>query len=164
MEHPQHLMISNVAFCMREFQKTNCIKYQCITNVQYLYDCAKINTALKIKAKAFIVVSLNDKTNTLTCVGGHLVVVSLNDNNTESIIDPSYDVFSLKNKLYFDNIKKLMDQYTDISKEAFKQSISDFLYFIKLAERINNGELVICDKQFYDSQADYIEDLFNKKV
>jgi hypothetical protein len=31
--------ISNIILSMREFQKKNCIKEQCVTNVQYLYDC-----------------------------------------------------------------------------------------------------------------------------
>ena len=33
---------------------------------------------------------------------------------------------------------------------------------MKLAEQINNGEFIICDKQFYNNQADYIEKLYSK--
>uniref|UniRef100_A0A6C0LE21 Uncharacterized protein n=1 Tax=viral metagenome TaxID=1070528 RepID=A0A6C0LE21_9ZZZZ len=154
--------ISNVVIGMREFQRINCIKNECVTNVQYLYDCFKINSASAIKAKPVIVVSIDDETQTFICVGGHLIIL-LDDN--ETIIDPSYDVFSLKNKSYYDNIKDLMDSFNNESKEILKQifqkSISKFLEFIKLADRINNGELVICDKKFYNNQADYIEKIVN---
>jgi hypothetical protein len=51
-----------------------------------------------------------------------------------------------------------------IFKEKFKKSISDFLDFIKLAERINNNEFLICDKKFYNDQADYIENLYSIKL
>jgi len=157
-------LISNVILCMRDFQEKNCIKKQCVTNTQYLYDCIRMNTSSKVKAKPVIVVSIDDELHTFLCVGGHLVIV-LDD---DTIIEPSYDIFSLKNKSYFDNIKDFMNSFDnksncmneELNKEftfMLKKSVGHFLNFIKLAERINNGELVICDKDFYNNQADYIE-------
>jgi hypothetical protein len=146
-------MISNIVLSMREFQKTHCIKEQCVTNAQYLYDCIKVNSLYNVKVKPVIVVSFDNVTKSVVCVGGHLIVV-LDD---ETIFEPSYDVFALKNKSYFDNIKMLMDSYDNELKTILKKSICYFIPFVKLAERINNGELVICDKDFYNNQADYID-------
>jgi len=158
-------MISNIARSMREFQKTNRITKQCLTNTQYLYSCIKSNTSCKVKVKAVLVVS--NKTNT-TKIIVHLVV-QLENKNVEGeamMLEPSYDVFSLKDKSYFDNIKDFMDTYShkfnDVFKDTFKKTISEFINFTKLAERINNGELLICDKKFYDDQADYIESIIKK--
>jgi hypothetical protein len=152
-------MISNTVRAMRDFQEKNCIKSQCMTNAQYLYDIIKHNSSRNVKVKPVIVVSIDYETETTTCVGGHLIV-ELDD---DTILEPSYDVFSLKNKSYFDNIKSLMDSYENelkiISelKSILKESISLFITFVKIAEQINNGELLINDKEFYDNQADYIE-------
>lgn len=149
------LIISKLVISMREFQKINCIKEQCVTNVQYLYDCIKMNNLynLKVKVKPVIVVSFDKETKTIICVGGHLIVES--DDGT--IFEPSYDIFRLKNKTYFYNIKNLMDSYDNELKTDIKTIICLFIRFVKLAEQINNGELVICDNEFYNNQADYIE-------
>lgn len=153
-------MISNIVISMREFQEKNCIRKQCVTNTQYLYDCIKMNTLSDVKVKPVIVLSTDKETSTFTMISGHLVVVLLDDN--ETIIDPSYDVFILQNKSYFDNIKDLMDNCDNETRQFVKKGISDFINFITLAERINNGECVICDKEFYNRQADYIENQYSK--
>jgi len=49
-----------------------------------------------------------------------------------------------------------------VNAKRCKKTISEFINFTKLAERINNGELLICDKKFYDNQADYIESIIKK--
>jgi hypothetical protein len=156
----EKFMFSNIVLSMMEFQKINNIKNQCVTNVQYLYDCVKMNhKSWNVKVKPVIVLSIDDnETKMLRFVSGHLIL--LLDNN-ETIIDPSYDVFSLKNKSYFDNVKDFLDNFDDNSKafikENLKKIICDFVDFAKLAERINNGELLICDEEFYNNQADYVE-------
>ena len=161
MELP--ILISNIIHSMREFQKENKIKTQCVTNTQYSYDIIKNNSSItNVKAKAVYVFSNDAETDTLHFVGGHLVVV-LDD---ETIIDPSYDVFCLKNKSYFDNIKDLMDNFDDKNKLNTKIDIrimvSQHIRFMKLAAQINRGELVFTDKKFYNDQADYIEKLYPK--
>jgi hypothetical protein len=109
--------IAKIIRSMREFQEKNGIKKQCVTNAQYLYDCIKINhSSANVKVKALMVISTDDYAETCTCVSGHLAIILVDD---ETLIDPSYDVFSLKNKSYFDNIKDLMDSFDD--KDSLKK-------------------------------------------
>ena len=72
------------------------------------------------------------------------------------IIDPSYDVHSLRNKYYFDNVKDFNNTFRG-SLSLPKDIITKFIRFIKYAEEINNGQLLVCDKEFYNNQADYVE-------
>jgi len=158
------ILISNIVLSMREFQKNKGIKKQCVTNAQYLYDIIKMNSIDNVKAKAVFVFSCDDDTNTLVFVGGHLVVM-LEDG---TMIDPSYDIFCLKDKSYFDNIKDLMDMFNENSKMILKsgvdikQIVRDHIHFIKLAEQINNGKHTFTTKKFYDDQADYIEKKYSR--
>ena len=153
------IWISNIILSMREFQEKNCIKGQCITNVQYLYDCFKQNSNNNVKAKAVIAFSNDYDKKISTFVEGHLVVI-LDD---EIIIDPSYDIFCLKDKRYFDNIKDLIDIFDDKDglkkKIDMKKMIPQHITFRKIAEQINNDEFIITDNKFYYEQADYIEKL-----
>ena len=155
------ILISNIILSMREYQKENNIKKQCVTNAQYLYDTIKMNSISNIKTKAVYVFSDNNE-GTAIFLGGHLVVVF--DDGT--IIEPSYDIFCLKNKSYFDNITDLLDIFDDKvelkSKIDIKKLISDHMHFITLSEQINKGTLIITDKEHYNKQADYIEKLYSK--
>ena len=110
------ILISNIVLSMREFQKQNNIKKQCITNTQYLYDNITMNS-VNVKAKPVFVFSHDDEEGTATFVGGHLLVI-LDDG---TMIEPSYDIFCLKNKSYFDNIKDLMDVFDN--KDDLKSKI-----------------------------------------
>ena len=152
--------LANVVLSMRTFQKDNFIRNQCITNCQYLYDCIKNSCINYVKVKSVIVISINNDDNNkkYTIVAGHLIVVLDDDCD----IDPSYDVFSLKNKLYFDNIKDFMKRIRDKSIPSIKVVIANFLKFIKYADDINNSKLLISDKSFYNEQANYIDVLTNK--
>ena len=148
----EHSIIPYIVLSMREYQKKKSIKKECLTNTQYLYDIIKMNFTNNVKTKAIYVFSDDDG---IAHLLNHLVVVL--DGKT---IDPSFDVFCLKNKSYFDNIKDLMDNFDD--KTMLKTRIDIKKYtcshfkFIKLAEQINNGEFVICDRKHYDEQGDYV--------
>ena len=156
------ILIANIILSMREYQKENNIKKQCVTNSQYLYDTIKINSNNNVKTKAVFVFSNNNEEDTAIFVGGHIVVV-LDD---ETIIEPSYDIFCLKNKSYFDNIKDLVNMFDDKvglkSKIDIKKLVCDHIQFMKISEQINNGELIITEKEHYNKQADYIEKLYSK--
>lgn len=156
------ILLANIILSMREYQEKECIKNKCVTNSQYLYNfIKKISSSTNVTVKAVIVLSHDKELDTTTCVGGHLVVILDDNTEEETIIDASYDVFSLKNKLYFDNIKDFMHILKKEDKYLFKKSICDFIEFIKIADKINNGELLNSDKQFYNNQRDYIEKLYN---
>jgi len=158
------ILISNIILSMRKFQEKNCIEKQCITNTQYLYDCIKQIGFNNVKAKAVYVFSNDVETSTAIFVAGHLIVV-LDD---ETMIDPSYDIFCLKDKSYFDNIKDLIDIFDDKNKLKtnidIKKLIGEHITFMKVAEQINNNECIITDKKIYNDQADYIEKLYSKKI
>lgn len=164
------VIMSNIILSMREYQKENNITRQCVANAQYLYDTIKMNYSFSfnnIKTKAVIVFSNNNEEQTQKIVAGHLVI-ELDDG---LLIEPSYDVFSLKNKSYFDNIKDLLNTFDN--KDEFKTNIKtkkliyDHINFVKISEQINNGELLIAhdkDKwEHYNKQADYVEKIYTKK-
>ena len=159
----QTMKIDNIILSMMEFQKENNIKKECVTNTQYLYDIIKMNSSNNVKAKAVLVFAHYIDENgipTWISIGGHLVV-QIDDNKT--VFDPSYDIFCLENKSYFDNIKDFMDFVTIYGNKNFiniKKLILEHIQFIKIANRINNGEFRCHDIQFYNNQADYIENLY----
>lgn len=158
------IFIANIILSMREYQKENNIKNQCVTNTQYLYDIIKMNSISNVKTKAVYVFSGNYEEDTAIFVGGHLVV-ELDD---ETIIEPSYDIFSLKNKSYFDNIKDLLNIFDNKVELKTKININKLIYdniqFMKISEQINNGELLISDKEHYNKQADYIEKIYSHLI
>jgi hypothetical protein len=152
--------ISTIILSMREYQKQNNIKKQCVTNTQYLHDIIKTHSNNNVKTKSVFVMSNNEEENTLIIVSGHLVIIIDDD----TMIEPSYDIFCLKNKLYFDNFNDLINAFDD--KNDFKlnfdikQLIDNYIYFMKLSDRINNNEFIITSKQYYNELADYIEKIF----
>lgn len=159
MEHSS--FIANIVLLMRGYQEAKNIKKQCVTNIQYLYDFIKLNNICNVKTKAVYVFSYNDEENIATIVSGHLVI----ELDNKRIIEPSYDIFCLKNKYYFDNIKDLKNMYddkTEYLKNNMKQIINDHLHFMKLSEQINNGGLLMTDKEHYDNQANYVEKYMSK--
>jgi hypothetical protein len=142
--------------CMHEYQKIHNIKRECMANAQYLSDAIKNNTIDKITIKNAIVIGYNSVTDQTVCVGGHLVIVFDNDDE-QNVIDPSYDVVSLTDKRYYDNVKDFMNDIKTKDRLIFKDSIAKFIKFIPLAERMNHGELLFADKEYYHNQADYVE-------
>ena len=144
--------ITSIVLLMKYYQKNNNIKGQCVTNSQYLYDNIKQNYPdKKIIAKPVIVVCNNVNYPAIII---HMVIY---DEETKKIYDPSHEINSLPNTHYFDSIHSLKKSVDNITKEDMLYVIPRFLNFITLAESINNGDLVITNKEFYDKQADFIE-------
>ena len=152
MGNKRAIMLGNMVLLMREYQKKHKIKKQCVTNCQYFYDNFKANCPLNtIKVKAVIGVSLNsDRT---IIYEGHVVV----EVDEKFILEPSYEVYSTDNIEYFDNIKQFMNKYK-IPNKHMKHLIKDFIDFTKIADTINNGGLHITDNEYYNNQADYVEE------
>jgi hypothetical protein len=157
-------LIVEITSCMYEFQKLNNITKQCVTNVQFLYDIIKIKFP-NVKVVPVIVLSKN--LNETYLVDGHLVLVFENEKNI--IIDPSYEIKILKNVHYYYKIKDLINDLDNLfetnyyKKNLLKKNIYTFLKFQKLADKINNNEFVICNKDFYNNQVDYIQKNLNIK-
>jgi hypothetical protein len=150
-------LIIEITSCMYKFQKLNNITKQCVTNVQFLYDIIKIKYS-NVKVVPVIVLSKN--LNQTNLVDGHLILVFEHENIT---IDPSYEIKILKNVHYYYKIKELIKDtdVTNDNKYIIKKIIDTFLKFQKLADRINNNEFIICNKDFYNNQADYIQKKLN---
>ena len=152
MGNKKPIMLGNMVLLMREYQKKHNIKKQCVTNCQYLYDTLKANYPLNnIKVKAVLGISSNDDRTII--YEGHVVV----DVDEKFILEPSYEVYSTDNIEYFDNIKQFMNKYK-IPKNDMKGVIKEFIDFTKLADAINNEELTITDTEYYNNQADYVEE------
>jgi hypothetical protein len=152
MGNKKQIILANIVLLMREYQKKHNIKKQCVTNCQYFYDNLKANYPLNnIKVKAVIGISLNDDRTII--YRGHVVV----EVDEKFILEPSYEVYSTDNIEYFDNIKQFMNKYK-IPKNDMKDVIKDFVSFTKLADAINNEELTITDTEYYNNQADYVEE------
>ena len=139
---------------MIKFQKDNNIKGQCITNTQFLYDCIK-RIYPNVKAKAVICVINNN--NIIKCIVHMIIII---DN---IIYEPSYEIVSYGNVVYYDNIKTIISNLPSISKDMISKTFNDFIEFIQLANKINEGGLLVCDKDFYNNQADYVEKKMHSK-
>lgn len=140
---------------MREYQKKHNITRECITNTQYLLDNMKTNGMDNVKAQAVIVVGQRD--GDIIVYGGHIVVVD----DEENIYEASYELSSLDKKRYYNNFKDFMDFSKEIGSESLKkQTLTEFLKFTKNANRINSGEGLICNKQYYHKQANYVDKYF----
>jgi hypothetical protein len=143
-------MVEELISLMNEYQKKYNIKEHCITNTQYLYDCIKLNFP-KARTQAVLCTVLNDKKE-VTKIITHMVVMI-----DDLIYDPSYEINSLQNVHYFDNVKSLVSAVPNLPKEKISNMITHFLEFIKFSCEINNGGLLISNNKIYHDQADYIE-------
>lgn len=155
-------LISEIIMCMYEFQKLNKITKQCVTNVQFLFDLIKFKYP-NVKVVPVIVLFDGLDLNQTCLIDGHLILVFENEEGI--IIDPSYEIKILKNKHYFYKIRDFIKN-TDVNndnKYILKKVIDTFLKFQKLADKINNNEFVICDRDFYNNQVDYIQQNINIK-
>jgi len=137
--------IFTIAKCMMLYQKQHDVKGMCITNTKFLYDLAKQVDA-QVRAQAVIAIFEDGK----VCPG-HLVLV-LGDG--ETVVDPSYELYSKKNIIYLDSIKRLQCEDEEFKRRALKM----FLEFNSRAEEINDGGDLL-DVDYYNKLADYIESL-----
>jgi len=142
---------------MREYQKMNHIKRQCLTNTQYLYDCFVMNGHNQFKPKSVIVIADDIEHNRYIFVT-HMVLI--NDEN--DIIDSSYEVYSMINKKYCDNINDAIPYLNQAPPNLKKKVIQDYLQMIPIEKQMMNGKLCIADRKYYDQQADYVESIVKK--
>lgn len=96
------------------------------------------------------------KTGILKVWGGHLVLL-INDD----VIDPSYETFSAPDSEYFDSIAVLLKRFPSLKddKKTLQHAITSLLEFKAFAQRINDGNLTITNRAYYNAQADHLERL-----
>lgn len=138
------LQAHGAAMAMREYQKVHGIKAHCVDNTQFLSD------ALPGSKTVPCIVRGQDKSIPRSIV--HLVVMYDNE-----LIDPSYDTYSLSNKVYYMSIAEFRDNYLDLPPENLRWIIERFLSLAKIAnDRHDNNELILTDEQYYNSLADWL--------
>ena len=147
------MVCEQILHAMRTYQMQHTITRMCITNTQFYLDCVKQNHP-ELRAKALAVIVLAEDKAVV-----HLVVKIGN-----KIIDPSYDINSLNDALYFNSYvtfkkasKSLPIVYENENDE--KWFLNAFMEFIDFAREMNNGQLLVVNKEYYDAQADYIKEV-----
>lgn len=152
--------LTDVVFRMHDFQKLKDIKNQCITNSQFIYDTVKKSGFDSAKVTPSIVLHeslLNDGTIELH-INTHILVL-LND----TIIESSYDVASLKNKKYYFTYAEMCNgiklyKHVQLKEIKIKEMILEqFLAYLNISKRMNSGEILVADKEYYHEQADFLE-------
>tara|TARA_Y100000590_G_scaffold470766_1_gene669748 strand:- start:30053 stop:30529 length:477 start_codon:yes stop_codon:yes gene_type:complete len=138
---------------MHQYQKNHNIKSECIVNAKYLYDKIKSSQIgrMPIKVMAVICVSRAERP---VVTSGHLVLSYNNDIN--EIIDPSYEVYSFKNKEYYATIEDFMNNMPPYIDSIAEYVIKKHIKFLDIAKKINEGSLMIHDYEYYNQQADYV--------
>ncbi len=144
-----HLKDNIIVRSMVEYQKTNNITGMCLTNALYLKD-SLIASQVPAKVKSCFACYKNEK---IRAIVVHMVV-QLHD---DTLIDPSYEI-CCQNPKYFDKYHMALS-YMSFNKSFTKKVLEDYLHFVSLSEKINQGEILISrgDKDYYYNQADYVE-------
>lgn len=141
---------------MHEYQKKHKVKGKCITNTTYLVDCLRMS-GVNARAKAVIAYWFDhDGRAFYNCV--HMVV-ELGD---DTIVDPSYEIDSIHDCHYVDKLHLAYPKCLEGAKVKHegigkKEKVEAFLQFIEFAKRINDGEVLVTDREYYNAQADYVE-------
>jgi len=144
--------MSSVLKLMYKFQNLNNINKKCITNTKYFYDNFIYNFP-ELSARAVVVI----------CITGIRTIMHMVVMVNDTIYDPSYDIFSLKDVKYFNNVKQYLDHITPQSRKILGKKVTEeFIEFTKYANLINNKKLIIVDDKYYQTQANYVEKNFKK--
>jgi len=156
--------INTMVDLMLKYQKNNHITGNCITNCSFLCDTIKYNHKVNVKVRETIVIDYDSTFNILKVVGGHVVVLLQDYNNNEILIDPSYEIFALKNKRYCFSASEITKTIKELEITTLcnfdidkKEIITHLLEFKEIAERTNAGKTMITDEIYYNEQADFVE-------
>jgi len=168
--------ISMIVDTMHEYQRKHNIKKQCITNTQYLYDSIKASFPyLDIKVKAIIgfrnsdkIIGVDEKSkkkyiNRETYTVVHMIVLI----DGKKIFDPSAEINDMEDLDYvgyeFKGLIKTLREL-GMSEEMIDKLIKQYMTFLGYEKKMNNGEGLIVDRQYYNSQADYVEETMRKTI
>ena len=155
-QNPEELVALHIINLMNQYQQQNQIKNECSTNTQYLYDCIRESFPhcdIKVKAVGVFFETYENQTTLLPYNGGHVVVII-----NKKIFDPSYEISSQDGE-YFQTLKEVGDnKFLKLSNKNVKRVIiNKFLEFQKMAEEKNKGEVMVSNREYYDQQADFID-------
>jgi hypothetical protein len=138
---------------MRKYQDENGINGRCVDNVQTYYDILKPYLKDKIKVKAVFVVIV-DTIKKVLITATHLIILF-----DDTIVEPSYEYSKIKDTEYYDTIANFKERCfkCDDLKKIYKERITTFLKFVKIADEMNQGIFRITDKAYYHNQLNFIE-------
>lgn len=148
---------------MMDFQKQNKITRECVSNTQFLLESIKswcLSKDIYCPLKSKVVIALYTKqVKGIPCpfVNVHLVVETCG-----KVIDPSYEVSSNKNVLYFKTIGEFVKCAKSIeTKEDDLKTHLPFVIkqFIKFKNNYENMKLLtqeVYNHELYERQLDYI--------
>jgi hypothetical protein len=85
-------------------------------------------------------------------------VITVEYDDEEYIIDPSYEFTVKKNKEYFFSVLELKNRYPNL--KVSKEIITDLIEYGKLSEMMNNGSFIVGEdgKEFFIKQAEYVKE------
>ena len=148
---------------LMKYQQDNNIKKMCIPNTIYWLKVLK-QVEQPVKATATIVISktpyIKDGITYDSAIVNHMVLTY--DDGT--VADVSYEVKSLKNREYFDNIKDFTNAYNFKRNkslyDSFPTVIKSHIKMVDVADRINSGRFVLTPNtdlsKYYDDLEYYI--------
>jgi hypothetical protein len=168
--------IAVIVDAMHQYQRKHNIKKQCITNTQYLYDSIKASfPCLDVKTKAIIGFRNNDKilgvdeksqkkyVNRETYTVVHMVVLI----DDKIIFDPSAEINDMEDLDYVGReFKGLIKTLRELGmcEEMINTLIKQYMLFLGYEKKMNNGEGLVVDRQYYNNQADYVEETMMKTI
>jgi len=142
---------------MHQYQKENHIIKHCTDNVLFLYDCIRASDpSLCPKICAVLCIKLDIESKHVRINMGHLVVVI-----QDKIFDPSFELCGFE---YYSTVKNFKTRIHEIENTCTfvepvdkRLCVKTFLHFQTLATRMNQGEGLISDRDYYNKQADHVE-------
>jgi hypothetical protein len=153
---------------MHEYQRKNGIKGQCLANTQYLYDSLTASIpGLPIKPLAVIAYrqvhkELGIKNGKMHIEVQHHLITHMVLQVEDYLLDASAEIADMDDVTYvgFDICKLLKKLKGEVNEAGLKDVLKKYLLFKSYAERMNSGELIVCDKAYYDKQDDYVQSYF----
>ena len=132
--------IKRILDIMMKYQKENNITRFCLTNCQFLYKIIKANYPISVKVIPIIYA------NDFGIQAGHLVL----EIEGMGFIECSYDMLAMKKTgEYYKTIKECLAKERFPDNESKRELIENVLVFQKIADRMNAGEFVISNKDYY---------------
>ena len=153
---------------MLEYQKINNTKGECLTNSMLYYDFLTRNYPdLKPRYLA-VIVQDSDRVKELIMRNIVHMVVTINIDDEDIIMDPSFEIKNIRNKIYHKTFKDLHNSMKNNIQfkrdiEHCKSTLKNFLRFKENENKLNDGQFVE-NPLYYNALADYVELNFKELI
>lgn len=143
-----------------DYQKLHHIENECVTNVMYVYDTLK-TMGLPVCAKAVYYTWMCPLRIKVAVCAGHLILLLDGEK-----LEVSYEFLNgfMSIGVYTDTLRELVEvQHTlKDDKQFLSKSLELHTHFKRLAERINSGELIVSNSEYYHQLHDYVAQKMQK--